>query len=105
MKIRKDDIVVAITGADASAEKTGKVLHVFPERQRVIVEGFNQVKKALRKSQENPNGGFTEIEIPLHVSKIQLFCPECKRGVRTGINRADGKRVRMCKKCGHAFEG
>ncbi len=109
MKIKKNDVVVAISGKNASADKagtlkTGKILQVFPEKGRAIVEGFNLMKRHTKKSQDNPKGGIVEKEMAMGVSKLMLFCPECKKGVRTGISRADGGRVRKCKQCGHAFD-
>lgn len=109
MKIRKDDVVVAISGKNAAADKagkavTGKILQVLPEKGTAIVEGFNLMKRHMRKSQANPKGGIVEKEMPIRVSKLMLFCPECKKGVRTGVSRADGARIRKCKGCGHAFD-
>ncbi len=62
----------AICGEDAASKKTGKILQVFPESQRAIVEGFNFVKKHLRKSQDNPKGGIVEKEAPVHISNLKL---------------------------------
>ena len=72
LPVKRGDIVIAISGEDAAAQKTGKVLQVFPETQRALVEGFNYVKKHLRKSQDNPKGGIVEKESSLHVSKLKL---------------------------------
>jgi large subunit ribosomal protein L24 len=72
LHVKRGDIVVAISGEDAAAEKTGKVLRVSPETQRAIVEGFNYVKKHLRKSQDNPKGGIVEKEAPVHISNLRL---------------------------------
>lgn len=79
LHVKRGDIVVAISGEDAAAEKTGKVLQVFPETQRALVEGFNNVKKHLRKSQDNPKGGIVEKEAPVHISNLRLHTePEGK---------------------------
>lgn len=72
LNIKKGDIVVAIAGEDAAAQKTGKVLQVFPEKGRAIVEGFNYVKKHMRKSQDNPQGGIVEKEAPIAISKLKV---------------------------------
>ena len=69
---KRGDIVEAISGEDAASKKTGKILQVFPESQRAIVEGFNYVKKHLRKSQDNPQGGIGEKEAPVHISNLRL---------------------------------
>jgi large subunit ribosomal protein L24 len=72
LHIKRGDIVMAITGEDADGKKTGKVIRVIPETQRVLVEGFNYVKKHLRKSQDNPKGGIVEKEAPVHVSNLKV---------------------------------
>ncbi len=71
IRIKRGDMVKAISGEDASRGKTGKVLYVDPERQRAIVEGFNLVKKHMRKTQDNPEGGIVEIEAPIHISNLK----------------------------------
>lgn len=69
-KIKKGDTVVAITGEDAG--KAGRVLRVLRDADRVLVEGLNRVKKHLRKSQDNPQGGIVDVEAPLHISNVKL---------------------------------
>ena len=78
LHVRRGDIVRAISGADAVAKKTGKVLKVYPQTGRALVEGFNFVKKALRKSQDNPNGGIITKEATLAVSKLAVVTPAKK---------------------------
>jgi large subunit ribosomal protein L24 len=73
LHIKKGDLVVAITGDDAARGKPGKVLQVMPAQQRAIVEGFNYVKKHMRKTQENPQGAIVEKEAPIHVSNLVKF--------------------------------
>lgn len=70
MHVRRGDVVRAISGADADGQKTGKVLKIYPKKGRVLVEGFNFVKKHMRKSQDNPNGGIVTKEAPLAASKL-----------------------------------
>lgn len=72
LKIKRGDIVMAISGEDADGKKTGKVLQVFPLKGRAIVEGFNYVKKHMRKTQDNPKGGIVEKEAPIHVSNLKV---------------------------------
>ena len=100
-RIKKGDTVMVTAGV--SAGKTGKVMQVLTDR--AIVEGLNLVKKTLRKSQDNPQGGIVEKENPIALSNLMLHCPECKKGVRTGALKDGDKRLRKCKTCGHAFEG
>ena len=67
-KIKKGDVVRVIAGSDKG--KTGKVLTVLPKKERVIVEGIAVRKKAVRRSQSNPNGGIIEREAPIHISNV-----------------------------------
>jgi large subunit ribosomal protein L24 len=95
--------VIAISGADAG--KTGKVLQVVPARDRVLVEGLRLVKKAQRKTQENPQGGIGEKEAPISAAKLMLYCPHDKKGVRVRMETDGDRKIRKCKTCGHAFDG
>ena len=70
--VKKGDIVVAIAGDDAAGGKTGKVLRVLPEKGRAIVEGLNFVKKHMRKSQDNPDGGIIEKEGSIALSNLRV---------------------------------
>ena len=79
MHVRRGDIVRAISGEDADGKKTGKVLKVYPQTGRVLVEGFNFVKKHLRKSQDNPNGGIVSKEAPLAASKLVVVTRAAKK--------------------------
>lgn len=98
MNIKKGDRVKVLTGKDAGAE--GVVLEAFPQKQRVSVEKVNMVKKHLRPTQANPSGGISEMEAPIHVSNVQIVCPACKKPTRINMRREDGKKVRVCNKCG-----
>jgi large subunit ribosomal protein L24 len=101
-RVRKNDIVAVMRGKDAG--KTGKVLFVDTAKGRVVVEGLNLVKKALRKSQDNPKGGIVDKEASIHAARLMPYCPHCKKGVRIKRAVEDGKRVRKCRRCGHTFE-
>ena len=98
LNVRKGDTVKVITGKDRV--KTGKVLRSVPEKSRVVVEKVNLAKKAMRPTQQNPQGGITTIEAPIHVSNVMLVCPSCGEATRVARRREDGKLVRVCKKCG-----
>lgn len=98
MTIRKGDTVKVIAGKDRG--KTGKVLRSVPEKSRVVVEKVNVAKKAMRPTQQNPQGGISSIEMPIHVSNVMLVCPSCNEATRVTRRRDDGKVVRVCKKCG-----
>lgn len=96
--IRRNDVVVAICGKDRG--KRGKVLRVFPKNSRAVVEGLNLVKKAMRPSSTNPQGGIITKEATIHLSNLMLCCPKCNQPTRSGRKTlADGTRVRFCKKC------
>jgi len=102
--IRKDDIVEVITGEDAAAGKgrvTGRVLRVFPDEHRVLVEGINRVYRHMKPNRQNAQGGRLSREMPIDVSNVLLYCATCRRGVRVGRRYADdGRKERFCKKCG-----
>ncbi|MCG3119337.1 MAG: 50S ribosomal protein L24 [bacterium] len=104
MYIRKDDMVVVISGDDRP--KKGKVLKIFPEKNRVIVEGVNMIKRHMRPTQRNPQGGIIEKEGPVNVSNVMLVCPKCSTPTRVNfqIRSTEGKasrqRTRICKNCG-----
>jgi large subunit ribosomal protein L24 len=101
-RIKKGDTVAAIAGVNSG--KSGKVLQVIPFKNRVLVEGVNLGKKTLRKTQDTPQGGIVEKEKPMALSNVLLYCPECKKGVRTGRAQDGERRIRKCKACGHAFD-
>ena len=99
LHVKKDDEVLVLGGRDAG--KRGRVLRVFPRRNRAIVENINSVKRHTRQNpQRNIQGGIVEREAPIHLSSLQVVCPECGEAVRVGYHRlADGKKVRFCRKC------
>ena len=68
LPVKKNDMVVVLSGEDRG--KIGKVLATFPDKQRVLIEGVNVIKKALRKSQDNPKGGIITKEASIHISKV-----------------------------------
>lgn len=106
ISLRKDDRVEVIAGKEKG--KTGKVLRVYPKSGRVLVEKVNLVKRHVRPTQQNPQGGILEKELPLHLSNVLLFCPKCNRGVRHGKKMTTGKnnqkKIRVCKKCDSSLE-
>ena len=101
MHVRKDDLVEIIAGDDAEAGRARKVLRVLPDANKVVVEGVNRVYKHLKPNRRNAQGGRLSREMPIAASNVQLFCPTCKHGTRTGRRyAADGHKERYCKKCG-----
>ena len=98
MNVKKGDKVEIITGKDKG--KRGEILRSLPQQQRVVVEGAGLIKKAMRPTQQNPQGGIVTMEAPIHVSNVMLVCPKCDKATRVANKRVDGKKVRVCKKCG-----
>jgi len=96
-KLKKGDTVKVLSGKDKG--KTGKILRVIPEKDRIIVEKVNLIKKHKRPDQK-VKGGILEKEAPLHVSKVGLLCSKCNKAVRVRSKvMDDGKKVRVCAKC------
>jgi len=104
MLIKKNDTVVLISGKDKG--KSGKVLKVIPEKNRVVVEKLNFVKEFIRRDQsKNIQGGIMEKEGSIHVSNVQIYCSECAQGVRVRSKTLeDGTKVRICSKCDITIE-
>lgn len=98
VKIRRDDHVQVMTGKDRG--KSGKVLEVFPDRGRALVEGINLVKRHIRPTQENPKGGLATQERPVSVANVRRICPRCNRPTRVAMAlAADGTKSRACARC------
>ncbi len=97
--IRKNDNVVVMTGKDRG--KRGRVVRVVPEKNRLLVEGVNIIKRHTKANpQRNVKGGVVEREAPVHASNVQLVCPECGKPTRIGKKiLGDGRKVRICRKC------
>lgn len=98
MRIKKGDKVKVITGAYKGT--IGEVTKVFPKEDKVIVEGVNMVKKHLRPTQQNPDGGIVEKEAKIHVSNVMLYDEKAKQASRVKYEMEDGKKVRVYKKSG-----
>ena len=97
--IRKNDNVVVMTGKDRG--KRGRVLKVLAEKNRLVVEGVNIIKRHTKPNpQKQIKGGVVEREAPLHASNVQIVCPECSKATRIGRKiLGDGRKVRICSKC------
>ena len=107
MKIRKNDQVVVVSGN--SRGKRGKVLKVYPEKNRVIVEGVNIIKRHTRPNQKNPQGGIIQREAPIHLSNIMLLDPKTNEPTRVGTkvvkDETTGRkhRMRLSRATGETF--
>ena len=103
MQVRKDDTIQVVSGAEKG--KTGKILSVMPGKRRLIVESINFRKRHTKPSRDNQQGGIIQKESSISVSNVLLYCPSCKKGVKTKKEiRKDGSRTRICKKCGEVFD-
>ncbi len=104
LNIKTDDEVIVIAGKDRSYQgnlRRGRVIGVLPKEQRVIIDGVNILKRAVRQTQRVRQGGIIESPGPIHVSNVMLVCPSCGKPTRVGHRRhQDGTRVRVCKQCG-----
>ena len=98
MKIRKGDTVQILSGNDKG--KTGEVLETIPKTSRIIVKGINIRKKHIKPKKQGEEGGIVPVECSIHSSKANVVCPKCAKATRIAMKVEDGKKVRVCKKCG-----
>jgi len=102
MHIKKNDTVKVIAGREKG--KTGKVLTVIREKNRVVIEKVNLIKKHQRPDATG-KGGILEKEASLNASNVMVVCNKCDEGIRVGHKvLEDGKKVRVCKKCGELLD-
>ncbi|RME39249.1 MAG: 50S ribosomal protein L24 [Deltaproteobacteria bacterium] len=96
--VKKDDTVMVLAGKEKG--KTGKILRVLRDEERVIVENLNVVKRHTRARQAGQESGIVEKEAPIAISNVMLVCGACNKPTRTGYRILDdGSKVRFCKKC------
>lgn len=97
-KIKKGDLVEIRIGKDKG--KRGRVLKVWPKKNKIIVEGLNLVYKHLKPKREGEKGQRVQIPAPLYISKVMLVCPHCHKPTRVGFRIFENKKkARICKKC------
>ena len=98
MKIRKNDTVLVMAGKDRG--KKGKVRFAYPKRQKLLVEGINFIKKHSKARGQAKQAGIIDLEAPIHVSNVMLFCDKCNHPTRIGFRLLeDGRKVRICQSC------
>jgi large subunit ribosomal protein L24 len=97
MKIKKNDKVKIITGKDQG--KSGKVLRVYPEDRKILVEGINLVKKHVRPRREGERGQRVEVPAKLDISNAMLICTKCGKDTRVGFRVLGENKTRICKQC------
>ena len=98
LNVKKGDTVVVLSGKDKG--KQGKVLGTVPAEKKVVVEGINMVTCHVKPRRQGEEGGIVKREAALYASKVQVVCPKCGKGTRVAHKIVDGKKVRVCKKCG-----
>jgi large subunit ribosomal protein L24 len=104
VRLKKNDLVEVTTGRERG--KTGKILRVILEKNQVVIEKVNLIKRHTRPSPTTGQGGIVEKEAPVFVSKVRLICPKCATGTRTRMTRTgEGKKVRVCLKCKELIDG
>jgi large subunit ribosomal protein L24 len=101
-RIKKNDTVIVTKGE--SAGQTGKVLRMFPKKGKATVQGVNVIKKAVRRSETHPNGGYLEREAPVQLSNLMPYDPDKKKGVRVKVVREGDKSVRKSKASGKSLD-
>ena len=102
LHIRKDDMVIVLSGEDKG--KTGKVLKVLVDKNRAIVEGVNMVSKSTKPSAKNPQGGIVKQEAPIHISNLSLIDPKSGKPTRVAIKHEGKNVVRIAKKSGEEIK-
>ena len=102
MHIKKGDTVVVLSGDDKGVK--GEVIAASPEEGKVIVKDANIIHKHVKPRKQGESGGIIDAEGAIYASKVALYCPTCKKGVRVHTEIVDGKKIRVCAKCGKKFD-
>ena len=97
IKIKKGDKVIMLKGKDLG--KSGKVLKVYPAKQRLVVEGINLIKKNLRPKKQGEKGQVVSIPGAVRIENVQVVCSSCHKPTRVSFELKGDKRERHCKKC------
>ena len=98
MNIKKNDTVIVLSGKDKGVK--GKVLVAMPAENKVIVEKVNVATCHTKPRRQGEQGGIVKRETPIRACKVALYCAKCDKGVRVGFKVEDGKKTRICRKCG-----
>ena len=102
--IKKGDTVVVISGDDKDPKKPRKILEVFPDKSRVLVEGANIVTRHTKPSAQNTKGGMVKKEASMHISNVMLWDAKKEEATKIKITRENGKLVRISKKSGEVIK-
>ena len=98
MNIKKNDTVIVLSGKDKGVK--GKVLSAMPSENKVVVENVNMATCHTKPRKQGETGGIVKKETPIRACKVALYCSKCQKGVRVGHKIEDGKKTRICRKCG-----
>ena len=98
MNVKKGDTVVVLSGKDRG--KQGKVLGTVPADGKVVVEGINMVTCHIKPRKQGEEGGIVKREAAIYASKVQVVCPKCSKATRVAHKVENGKKTRVCKRCG-----
>ena len=98
MNIKKNDTVIVLSGKDKGVK--GKVLIAMPKDNKVVVEKVNVATCHTKPRKQGETGGIVKRETPIRACKVALFCDKCGKGVRVGFKTENGKKTRICRKCG-----
>ena len=101
LNVKKGDTVVVSSGQDKG--KKGEILNAAPADNRVMVKGVNMITKHVKPRRQGESGGIVEAEAPMYACKVMPFCAKCGKGVRVKTEVKDGKKIRVCAKCGEAL--
>jgi large subunit ribosomal protein L24 len=103
LSIKKNDTVVVIAGREKG--KRGRVLSVYSQKDRLLIEKINIIKKHMKPTRKQTQGGIIEKEASIHMSNVMLICPKCGKPTRIGNSiLQDGRKLRVCKKCGEVID-
>jgi large subunit ribosomal protein L24 len=97
MKIKKNDKVYILAGKDKG--KTSVVIKVYPEKNKVLVEGINMVKKNVKPTKKMPQGGTIDMPMPMDASNVTVYCTKCEKKTKIAYKTINNKKKRVCKKC------
>ncbi len=97
MRIKKNDNVIVLTGKDKG--RTGKVLQVLPEKEKVVVQAVNIRTLHAKPKKQGEKGQMIKSEAPIHISNVMMLCPKCAKPTRLGARIDEKDKVRICKKC------
>lgn len=100
--IKKNDLVEVNTGEEKG--RRGRVLKIIPQKEQVLIEGINLVKKHQRARSQTKPSGIVTLPAPVHFSNLVLICPKCGKKTKVKREKIENRRVRICKECGEIIE-